>query len=476
MSHCPTILVHMFDTTSPDPLDLASLSTDELGADLVAAAQQVAASTARCLLIIAELERRNIVEAWEMVSMAQFVAWQTGVSLSTAREHVRVARALQELPQVTHAFCAGQISYAKVRALTSFAVKENEDDMLELARHTTAAQLERIASARRRITDEQACSAEELRYLATFLNADGSVTLKARLPAADAATVMAAIQHFVTDAERRRAGAEPRSATTGKASPRPPDEPIFARQADGLVAIAETALAAEPPEDASTARVHVHLDLAQLAGSQGAGTATEGDASHVPGISQVGAFATARATLLRLCCDGEVDLALDHADGSTTKLGRSRRLVSGSLRRRLFQRDRRSCQFPGCRATRYLHAHHLQPWHAGGTTDLDNLLVLCSLHHRFVHERGWRLESDQRGRWRAISPSGVVYEPDPMAVADKRARAAGVQSASFRDIPPIDLPGSFQGSGERMDLRYVIDVLMHNEEIRLRSAEAARSA
>ena len=74
------------------------------------------------------------------------------MSSGTAREHVRVARALRDLPVIRARFAAGRLSYAKVRALTRIATAATEAGLAELAGPMTANQLERFARAHRQVT------------------------------------------------------------------------------------------------------------------------------------------------------------------------------------------------------------------------------------------------------------------------------------------------------------------------------------
>ena len=85
-----------------------------------------------------------------------------------AREHVRVARRLPELPLIHAAFARGELSYAKVRALTRVADRECETDLLRLARALNAAQLERAIRVYRRVTTAQANALHADAYLATL--------------------------------------------------------------------------------------------------------------------------------------------------------------------------------------------------------------------------------------------------------------------------------------------------------------------
>ncbi|MET0567140.1 MAG: HNH endonuclease signature motif containing protein [Acidimicrobiia bacterium] len=60
---------------------------------------------------------------------------------------------------------------------------------------------------------------------------------------------------------------------------------------------------------------------------------------------------------------------------------------------------------------RFVHAHHVQHWADGGPTDLENLVLLCGYHHRFLHEHEWTIEVDPNGRHAYREPNGTVYPP-----------------------------------------------------------------
>jgi hypothetical protein len=86
-----------------------------------------------------------------------------------------------------------------------------------------------------------------------------------------------------------------------------------------------------------------------------------------------------------LGCDATCEVWFER-DGQPIGAGRTTRLINRRLRRALEYRDR-TCVVPGCEATRGLHAHHIKHWEDGGTTDLDNLVLVCPYHHR-LHHRG----------------------------------------------------------------------------------------
>src|SRR5690606_29279471 len=121
---------------------------------------------------------------------AEWLAWQCGLSARAARDHVRVARGLLERPVVRAGFAAGELSYSKVRALTRAPAGEDEAGLVALARESTAAQLERAVRALRRMPSadvEVANAAYERRFVEWWWEPDGSLSLRARLPAEDGA-------------------------------------------------------------------------------------------------------------------------------------------------------------------------------------------------------------------------------------------------------------------------------------------------
>ena len=211
--------------------DLAVLSTDELEDELATLASHLYAGTCRWLELVGEIDRRGEWAESGRASCAEWLAWRCALTPRAAREHVRVARRLAELPLIHEAFSRGELSYAKVRALTRVATAENEEELLELASVMTAAQLERSVRAYRRVTTAEACEQQEEAYLSVFWEADGSLEIHGRLAPEDGALLLRALD-AVRDAEwnERRGSAEPRPARQ-------------ASNAEALVAVAEAALA-----------------------------------------------------------------------------------------------------------------------------------------------------------------------------------------------------------------------------------------
>jgi hypothetical protein len=116
-------------------------------------------------------------------------------------------------------------------------------------------------------------------------------------------------------------------------------------------------------------------------------------------------------TLLRLACDAGIGFAKRDGRGRLCELSRLGRTVSAPLLRALWLRDRH-CRFPGC-THMFVEAHHVKHWAQGGETSLSNTLLLCALHHRLVHEGGFRLEHDAEGEPVFRDPAGRLIAPSP---------------------------------------------------------------
>src|SRR5438445_222324 len=106
----------------------------------------------------------------------------------------------------------------------------------------------------------------------------------------------------------------------------------------------------------------------------------------------------------RLACDCSITRILLGSDSTVIDVGRSKRSVSGPARRALNARDGH-CRWPGCdRPAKWSAAHHVVHWIHGGSTDLDNLILLCHRHHWLVHEGGWQIVRSYDGRMLTIPP------------------------------------------------------------------------
>ena len=233
MSELRTTVKHMTETCALSSIDerVNGSQADSGAADLDAPlvplerleericelAAHLAAGTCRFLQLVAEFDARRGWAAWDLPSCAAWLAWKCQVAPGTAREQVRVARALAGLPVITGQFAAGRMSYAKVRALTRIAAPATEAGLAEITGPMTAAQCERFAAAHRQAADDQELANRAARRVRVQVAEDGLVTITAKLPAADGAVVLQALRAAASDCEHPH-----RPAPAPRATPRPP--------------------------------------------------------------------------------------------------------------------------------------------------------------------------------------------------------------------------------------------------------------
>ena len=227
-----------------------------LESEICQLAGHLAAATCRFLVLLAEFDGRRGWATWDMPSCSAWLSWKCQLSAGTAREHVRVARALGSLPAIGAEFAAGRFSYAKVRALTRIATPDNDADLAEMAGPMTANQLERFARAHRTVTRNMDEQARIQRRLTWRLDEDGSLSLSVRLPPEDGAALLTALRAATQDIAVQD-GHDGQPGASAEAPPPGPDaagdhpaasaeaRPTSTSLADALVEIAEAYLAAK---------------------------------------------------------------------------------------------------------------------------------------------------------------------------------------------------------------------------------------
>jgi len=231
------------------------LDTDHLGDEIAELAAHLDAATHRLLALIRRFDEAGGWADQGALSCAHWLSWRIGLDLGAAREHVRVARALADLPAVDEALRRGQVSYSKVRALTRVATPGTETTLLEMARSSTASQLERICRGHRRAlrnaAGERPEDEAERRWLRMRDTDDGLVRIEAQLRPDEAAVVRCAIEAAM---QRAWEGADVSAGTP----------PASLRRADAVVAVAEQYLAGGTTTSAPPVEVVVHVDAAPL--------------------------------------------------------------------------------------------------------------------------------------------------------------------------------------------------------------------
>ena len=492
-----------------EPAESADL--DRLGDRIAELSARIDAATYELLCYLREFDRQH---GWEgFRSCAHWLNWRTGLDLGAAREKLRVAAALAELPHISAAMACGRLSYSKVRALSRVAGPATEARLLAVACGATAAQVERLVRGWRQADQAAQADGEQVRLasrmLSTQVDDNGMLLLRARLTPEVGAVLLRAVEAALEQVPAPAAGADGNEPT------------IAQRRADALGLVAESALAGglDPGNPGDRFQVTVHVPADTLAAREPASTpprvsAEPRDASpatsqpvaaaahagretaaggasetataapHVAAetseasagacepappaagldagqavIEQAGGLHLGREAARRVACDAAL-VALRHgANGEVLDVGRRTRAVPTALRRALQNRDRSQCQFPGC-TSRHCDAHHVVHWADGGETRLQNLVLCCRFHHRALHEEGFQVVADAAGQFRFLRPDGVPlpaeppaasWEGAPLAPTDARLAAAGVSIGPHTATP--------DWYGEPLDLSAALAVL-----------------
>src|SRR4051794_24197584 len=172
---------------------LQGLSDAEVTDSLVLWAGRVAAGEARLLAFLGEFDARGQWAGYP--SCTSWLSWRMTIGMKTASEKVRVARALRVLPVTRAAFERGELSYTQVRAVTRIARPDSEAELLPVARSCSGEQIERLVRGINRAKAADRVQATEAQYgVSVRYEQDGTAVLTARLPAEQAAIVLAALE------------------------------------------------------------------------------------------------------------------------------------------------------------------------------------------------------------------------------------------------------------------------------------------
>ena len=473
-----------------DPIGHRRAELERLGERVAELSSRIQAATYDLLVLIREFDAQIGWSGW--TSCAHWLSWRTGLAPGAAREHVRVARALGNLPKLSDAMRRGAVSYSKVRAVTRVATPETEQALLDVAQSGTAAHVEQIVRGWRRV-DRTAERTEEKRRqdrrsLRTWVDDDGMVVVQGRLTPEVGAALRRALEAACDQA--RPAPVDSGSADTEASDVALAEEelaPTFAqRQADAIGTVAECALAGGLDRGTAGDRyqVVVHVDGGALADERDvpAGTSecaasdgepTEG-AEDVPAgtpapgsalaaqsqtvLDEAGGIHVSAETARRLACDAAKVEMRHGPDGEVLGVGRRTRTISPALRRALAARDGQ-CRFPGCQ-NRRTDAHHIEHWADGGETALDNLVLLCRRHHRAVHEEGFRITLDAAGDVEFTRPDGRPFPAAPPPSLWSGAALAPVTERLEQEGVEIDSQAAAPAwRGERVDIGWAVGLL-----------------
>ena len=395
------------------------------------------AATYRFLALVAEFDRNEGYARHLLPSTAHWLNWQCGIGMIAAREKVRVARALENLPEIRAGFASGELSYSKVRAMTRVATPANEGVLVSIARHGTASHVEKLVRkyrwTQRRDAEKTAQSQHLNRSVHWYFDENDTFVLSARLPPEIGALIAQALQaaedvlreeQVLDERDELRPHVDVNKLAWSSAS-----TARSANRADALRLVAEAFLAMRSDETEATSsadrfQVVVHVDQAVLMKN------IEEDDSEPHRAELDRGPALALETVRRLSCDGTVVGVLEGRDGEPLNIGRKTRSIPPAIDRALRARDR-GYRFPGCDRTRFCQGHHVKHWIDGGETKLRNLVTLCTFHHTLLHEGRFGVTATDDGVF-------VFTRPDGSRIPDCGILPNETKSRRFRGIVGAD--------------------------------------
>lgn len=467
ITFCPGAIsgtVHATDDTDVCHSDNDNTWIRQLTNELIDTAGRMNTLESRFIELITEYDEY---ELWRVGSpgIKNFSNWLNvycGIHPLVAREKIRVARCLRQLPDIREAFAAGVISYSKVRALTRVATPENESMLLEEAREMTAAQLEQRVRRFRKVEDT---ATDKSPYLKCWQDDDGLFHLHARLAPEDGVLVENAIERMMNTGggplnalpatyvqEEVELEVETGAAGKNVSAETFSDGGFGSRRARALTHIIEhflatskTAIEGRSGGDKTHVVVHINANATHRDCRINHGACTYLD-------SRGGAEFLAPDVARRLACDASITTALEDDNGNVLNIGRRSRLVTRAIDLAVDIRDNVTCQHPWCHQTRHTQKHHIKHWADGGETSVRNLVTLCQRHHTLVHEGEFRIvtieDSEDAYHFEFVDRHGAIIEavsdgpplPDQKDAAQERVPAAELDASVIvgRELSPFE--------------------------------------
>jgi hypothetical protein len=338
------------------------------------------------------------------ITAASWIARTCGMSIASAADRLCVGEQLESLPKVAAALSSGEISYQSTSVLCHLreqlgekAKLFDENEMLEYAREWSVFHLRKLCNAARHEADPDGF----------FNDAEENFTRR-RLHISQMPDGLFAVDGVLDPI----AGAAFKTAVDVLAKPKGPEDERTPRQrrADAVGELAMHAMEQGTLPRRHSVKPHINLTMT-LEGLKGELGVPPADLDLSLPISV--------RTAERLACDCTMSRVL-LAGSMVIDVGRATRTVSAPTMRALRVRDK-GCRFPGCdRQVNWSNPHHIEFWARGGPGNLPNLVLLCFVHHRLVHEGGWHVIKAGR-EFKFLPPDRFVM---------RRARGPGMRWAA----------------------------------------------
>uniref|UniRef100_A0A7C4PKX2 HNH endonuclease n=1 Tax=Anaerolinea thermolimosa TaxID=229919 RepID=A0A7C4PKX2_9CHLR len=387
---------------------------------------QAGAAFLQILHLICELERTRRWKAEGARDTAHLLCMRYGISAWKAHRMVDAAHALPRLPRLSEALEHGLLGPDKVLELARYATPATEQDLIGWARRVSVTTVRRRGELQERALREQAERLQRERRCTFYLSDGGRrFHLEAELPAAEGARIAAAIEQVASAIPVMPGEEDARYAA--------------ARRADALVALCTYGAAG---------------GSSGAAGGEGAGGKDPGTTLLLPRVratvvlhARVGAqhrLAELEAggichptSAERVSCTGVVEHVHEDRFGRLLSRISQRRTPPSWMVRQVRYRDG-GCTFPGCGTRAYTEAHHIRFHRFGGKTTMENLTLLCSFHHRLVHEHGWKIRREASGELSWYRPDGRRHSPGPV-----------LRGADVDGVPELEVFGPFEAEQAR---------------------------
>ena len=375
-------------------VDLDRLDFDQLLLRLRAVDHLLRRLEAERLALVSACDRRRVHQERGLLNPTQDLALTLGLSPGRAQGLLRQARALEKLPKIAAAARRGDLNGMHLSVITELSqvaearLSDWEEFLVEMATKRTGTEFNQAAATLKNALDDlreqRATERWQRRHLRVGARLDGMVALEGLLDPESGETVITALSGLL-DRERRSPGDHQDHRNPGQ------------RRADALTDICRSYLDRGEASTVGGERPHlsVIVDLSTLEGRAG-GTASFGHTGMV--ITPEGAR--------RLACEASISRIIISGESQPLDVGRSTRTIPVGIRRAVVARDR-SCRWPGCgRPHQWCDVHHLIHWVEGGETKLENLILTCRPHHRYLHEAGYRITGPV-GNPTFLTPNGT---------------------------------------------------------------------
>lgn len=304
-----------------------------------------------------------------------------GISQTTAHEYVRVARKLTRHGLLAGAFADGAVNYSKVRLLMPYLAKNDEQLLVDMARDYTYHQLEAELALLERDDEDDQAKAKPKSYVRIAERKNGRFGLWADLSPLEGAQVAAALKIGelayrdvdLQDVVERDAVDEALEAMPTSSGFGMPTGRVMLAAFMGMVNIVRS----RPKNPLRTPGAHVNIV-----------TTVDGGA-YLP----VGGSA-ASTSVAHAVANAMVRINTVNEDGLIINTSRASRLATDGQVNAMMTMWGGKCAMPGCNHSKFIELHHVHDWAAGGSTDLDNLIPLCSACHSLVSDEFIQIKAD----------------------------------------------------------------------------------